>query len=80
MFPHTLSPSLGGMHGSQLLLISHITMTLIAVQVDTEGPLAKDHFLITYHGEPLNKGMRTLVMNMLQYYLSMQEVEKEESY
>ena len=51
-----------------------------AVQVDTEGPLAKDHFLITYHGEPLNKGMRTLVMNMLQYYLSMQEVEKEESY
>ena len=48
--------------------------------MDTEGPLAKDHFLVTYHGEALNKGMETLIINMMQYYLSMAEVEKEESY
>jgi hypothetical protein len=49
-------------------------------QVDTVGTQAKDEFFITYHGEPLNTSMVQLVTNSLQYYLSLAEVEKEESY
>ncbi len=49
-------------------------------QVDTVGTQAKDEFFITYHGEPLNTSMVQLVTNALQYYLSLAEVEKEESY
>lgn len=50
------------------------------VQVDTEGAVAKDEFYVTYHGEPLNTSMATLVTNALQYYLQLAEVEREESY
>ena len=50
------------------------------MQVDTEGPVAKDEFYVTYHGEPLNPSMATLVTNALQYYLQLAEVEREESY
>jgi hypothetical protein len=49
-------------------------------QVDTVGTQAKDEFFVTYHGEPLNSSMVQLVTNALQYYLSLAEVEKEESY
>ena len=52
----------------------------IMLQVDTEGPLAKDQFLVSYHGDPLNSSMRMLVTNALQYYLGRAEVEAEESY
>ncbi len=41
---------------------------------------AQDEFFITYHGEPLTPPMVTLVTNALQYYLSLNEVAKEESY
>lgn len=44
------------------------------------GNEAKDEFFITYHGEPLNSPMVLLVTNALQYYLSLAEVAKEESY
>lgn len=50
------------------------------MQVDTEGVVAKDTFYVTYHGEPLGSSMTQLVTNALQYYLSLYEVEKEESY
>lgn len=50
------------------------------MQVDTEGVAAKDTFYVTYHGEPLGPSMTQLVTNALQYYLSLYEVEKEESY
>ena len=49
-------------------------------QVDTEGVVAKDTFYVTYHGEPLGPSMTQLVTNALQYYLSLADVEKEESY
>lgn len=52
----------------------------LPLQVDTVGTQAKDEFFITYHGEPLNASMVQLVTNALQYYLSLAEVEKEESY
>lgn len=50
------------------------------VQVDTEGSRAVDTFLVSYHGESLNVSMEQLVTNALQYYLSLTEIEKEESY
>lgn len=49
-------------------------------QVDTEGPIAKDHFLVSYHGDPLNSSMRMLVTNALQYYLGRTDDLTEESY
>ena len=51
-----------------------------AVQIDTEGPVAQDDFIVTYHGEPLNKSMVLLVNNTLQYTLQLAQVEREESY
>jgi len=50
------------------------------VQIDTEGPVAQDDFIVTYHGEPLNKSMVLLVNNTLQYTLQLAQVEREESY
>lgn len=61
------------------LIIKHHQLTY-SVQVDTEGVAAKDTFYVTYHGEPLGPSMTQLVTNALQYYLSLYEVEKEESY
>ena len=49
-------------------------------QIDTEGKEAIDTFLVSYHGEPLDKNMSLLVTNALHYYLSLTELEKEESY
>ncbi len=56
------------------------SVNVISAEVDTEGRTAKDTFFVTYHGEPLNANMETLVSNVLQYNLSMAEVEAEESY
>jgi hypothetical protein len=46
----------------------------------SQGAVAKDEFYITYHGEPLNASMTTLVVNALQYYLSQAESAIDESY
>lgn len=48
--------------------------------MDTEGSRAIDTFLVSYHGESLNVNMELLVTNALQYYLSLTELEKDESY
>lgn len=56
------------------------SINVISAEVDTEGKIAKDTFFVTYHGEALNANMETLVSNVLQYNLSMAEVEAEESY
>ena len=50
------------------------------MQVDTEGAVAQDDFIVTYHGEPLNPNMILLVNNTLHYTLQLSEVEREESY
>ena len=52
----------------------------VMLQVDTEGPMAIDQFYVTYHGEPLASPMVQLLTNAMQYYLSLAEVEREESY
>ena len=55
-------------------------VNVLSAEVDTIGSQAQDHFVLTYHGEPLNKQMRTLVKNALQYYLALAAIETEESY
>ncbi|KAK9810145.1 hypothetical protein WJX72_005535 [[Myrmecia] bisecta] len=60
--------------------LKDINVNVISAEIDTEGKVAKDHFFVTYHGEPLPSPMKQLVTNALQYYLSLAEIEKEESY
>lgn len=61
-------------------VLKDINLNVVSAEIDTEGSQAKDEFFITYHGEPLNSPMVLLVTNALQYYLSLAEVAKEESY
>ena len=60
--------------------LKDLNVNVISAEVDTEGDQAKDMFYVTYHGDPLPPPMVQLVTNALQYYLSLSEVEKEESY
>lgn len=61
-------------------VLKDINVNVVSAEIDTLGDEAKDEFFVTYHGEPLNGPMVQLVTNALQYYLSLAEVEKEESY
>lgn len=61
-------------------VLKDINVNVVSAEIDTVGSEAKDEFFVTYHGEPLNGPMVQLVTNSLQYYLSLSEVEKEESY
>jgi UTP:GlnB (protein PII) uridylyltransferase len=61
-------------------VLKDINVNVISAEVDTEGRIASDSFFVTYHGEPLNQSMVQLVTNALQYYLSLNDVEREESY
>lgn len=61
-------------------VLKDINLNVVSAEVDTVGSEARDEFFITYHGEPLTSPMVTLVTNALQYYLSLNEVAKEESY
>lgn len=61
-------------------VLKDINLNVVSAEVDTVGDQAQDEFFITYHGEPLTSPMVTLVSNALQYYLSLNEVAKEESY
>lgn len=61
-------------------VLKDINVNVVSAEVDTIGTEARDEFFVTYHGEPLNSSMVQLVTNALQYYLSLAEVAKEESY
>lgn len=61
-------------------VLKDINLNVVSAEVDTVGSEARDEFFVTYHGEPLTSPMVTLVTNALQYYLSLNEVAKEESY
>jgi len=61
-------------------VLKDINVNVISAEVDTEGTQAMDTFFVSYHGEPLNSSMVALVTNALQYFLSLNEVEREESY
>ena len=61
-------------------VLKDINVNVVSAEIDTEGTMVKDQLFVTYHGEPLNSPMVQLVTNALQYYLSMADVEREESY
>lgn len=61
-------------------VLKDINVNVVSAEIDTIGNEVKDEFFVTYHGEPLNGPMVQLVTNSLQYYLSLSEVAKEESY
>ena len=61
-------------------VLKDVNVNVVSAEIDTVGAEARDEFFVTYHGEPLNGPMVQLVTNSLQYYLSLAEVEREESY
>lgn len=61
-------------------VLKDVNMNVISAEVDTVGREAQDEFFVTYRGEPLAPPMVTLITNSLQYYLSLAEVAREESY
>lgn len=60
--------------------LKDINISVISAKAETIGRAAHDVFAVTYHGQPLNSPMQTLVVNALYYYLARAEVESEESY
>lgn len=61
-------------------VLKDVNVNVVSAEVDTIGETADDELFVTYHGEPLAGPMTQLVTNALQYYLSLAEVAKEESY
>lgn len=61
-------------------ILKDVSVNVLSAEIDTIGEEADDTLLITYHGEPLSSSMEMLVKNALQYYLSLADVAKVESY
>lgn len=60
--------------------LKDVSVSVVSAKAETIGKAAHDVFAVTYHGQPLNAPMKTLVTNALYYYLARAEVEGEESY
>ena len=60
--------------------LKSLNVNVVSAEVDTIGTKAHQEFMVTYHGGPLNNNMEQMVHSCLQYYLSLAEVENEESY
>lgn len=61
-------------------VLKDLSVNVVSAEVDTVGTEAQDAFFVTYRGEPLSPPMQELVRNVLQYYLSLAYIEREESY
>jgi len=61
-------------------ILKDVSVNVLSAEVDTVGKEADDTLLVSYHGEALNSSMQQLVKNALQYYLSLAEIAKDESY
>lgn len=61
-------------------ILKDVSVNVVSAEVDTVGTEADDILFVTYHGEPLNASMCELVKNALQYYLSLSEIARDESY
>ncbi|KAG1656477.1 hypothetical protein FOA52_005636 [Chlamydomonas sp. UWO 241] len=61
-------------------VLKDVNLNVVSAEVDTIGTRAHDEFFVTYKGEPLTGPMTTLVINSLNYYLSLNEVATVESY
>lgn len=61
-------------------VLKDCSLNVISANINTVGLAAQDTFYVTYHGKALTQNMEQLVTNALQYYLSMAEIETNESY
>lgn len=61
-------------------VLKDCSLNVISANVNTKGLAAEDTFYLTHRGKALSKNMEVLVMNALQYYLTMAEIETTESY
>lgn len=61
-------------------ILKDVSVNVLSAEVDTLGKEAADTLIVSYHGEALNSSMQQLVKNALQYYLSLAEIAKDESY
>jgi len=60
--------------------LKSLNVNVVSAEVDTIGTKSHQELLVTYHGQPLNSSMEEMVRCCLQYYLSLAEVEADESY
>eukprot|EP00210_Caulerpa_lentillifera_P003782 g3613.t1 len=60
--------------------LKSLNVNVVSAEVDTVGTQAQQELLVTYHGDPLDDQMKETITNCLQYYLSLAEVERDESY
>ena len=74
------TPDRPGLLTAIVSTLKDLNVNVVSAEVDTEADQAKDMYYVPYHGDPLPPPMVQLVTNALQYYLSLSEVEKEESY
>ena len=61
-------------------VLKDCSLNVVSASINTVGLAAQDTFYVTYRGKALNSSMEQLVINALQYYLTMAELEKDESY
>lgn len=61
-------------------ILKDVSCNILSAEVDTIGDEADDTLLVSYHGEALNSSMEMLIKNALQYYLSLAELARDESY
>jgi hypothetical protein len=61
-------------------VLKEINLNVNYAEINTSGVEIDDTFYVTYQGQALGKDMSTLVNNALAYYISLYEVEREESY
>lgn len=47
-------------------VLKDVNTNVVSAEIDTVGDSVEDEFFVTYHGEPLNASMTTLVTNALQ--------------
>lgn len=61
-------------------VLKDCSLNVVSANVDTVGAMARDTFYVTHRGRALSSNMVELVTNALTYYLTMAEVEANESY
>lgn len=69
-----------GVLGEIVRTLKDVSVNVISAEVDTVGLMAHDVFFLTYKGTALSAPMEELVKNALYYYLTLTEVETDESY
>ncbi|GAQ91147.1 hypothetical protein KFL_007340070 [Klebsormidium nitens] len=76
---HVETPDRPGLLLEIVKVLTDISVVIKSADIHTEGLVALDDFVVSYQGEALNKSMKELVTNALQFYLTRYSLE-EDSY